>query len=177
MRGKSRKLRLLSTKYSSYPHSSSIQYNTTMRDAVPPGINGDREILPTNLKPTHYFLLFEPDFENAVEFDGSVVIDIDVLEETSSISLHASNDMTILKTTVASDMKKTGVAGTTYDVAKEILKIDLASTVKKGSKIVLKIEFKGSHLNNAHGFFRSPFKGPNGEDKVRRVLPSPRFTY
>ena len=38
------------------------------------GINSHREVLPTNVKPIHYDLTLEPDFEKFT-YDGKVVIE------------------------------------------------------------------------------------------------------
>lgn len=46
-----------------------------------------RELLPTNVKPTHYDVSLEPDFDK-LTFDGRVVIDLDVAEKSNTVSLH-----------------------------------------------------------------------------------------
>lgn len=46
-----------------------------------------REILPANVIPKHYDLTLEPDFKNFT-FEGTVVVDLDVVEDTTSISLN-----------------------------------------------------------------------------------------
>jgi aminopeptidase 2 len=46
-----------------------------------------REILPGNVIPKHYDLTLEPDFKNFT-FKGTVIIDLDVVEESTSISLN-----------------------------------------------------------------------------------------
>lgn len=46
-----------------------------------------RELLPTNVVPKHYDLTLEVDFKK-LTFDGTVVIDLDVAEDSKSISLH-----------------------------------------------------------------------------------------
>lgn len=46
-----------------------------------------RELLPANVVPTHYDLTLEPDLVKFT-FDGTVVIDLDVAEDSKSISLH-----------------------------------------------------------------------------------------
>lgn len=46
-----------------------------------------RELLPANVIPRHYHVTLEPDFKK-LTFDGTVVIDLDVAEESKSISLH-----------------------------------------------------------------------------------------
>ena len=55
---------------------------------VTSGVNiQSRELLPTNVVPRHYHVTLEPDFEK-LTFDGTVVIDLDVVEDSKSISLH-----------------------------------------------------------------------------------------
>jgi aminopeptidase 2 len=46
-----------------------------------------REILPANVIPKHYDLTVEPDF-NKLTYEGSVIIDLDVAEDSTSISLN-----------------------------------------------------------------------------------------
>ena len=46
-----------------------------------------RELLPANVVPQHYHLTLEPDFEK-LTFEGTVVIDVDVAEESSSIAVN-----------------------------------------------------------------------------------------
>jgi aminopeptidase 2 len=46
-----------------------------------------REILPANVIPKHYDLTLEPDFVKFT-FAGDVIIDLDVVEDTKSISLN-----------------------------------------------------------------------------------------
>lgn len=46
-----------------------------------------RELLPANVVPRHYHVTLEPDFEK-LTFDGTVVIDVDVAEDSSSIAVN-----------------------------------------------------------------------------------------
>lgn len=59
------------------------------RDAEAGGmdVTMGREILPANVIPKHYDLTLEPDFVKFT-FAGDVVIDLDVVEDTKSISLN-----------------------------------------------------------------------------------------
>jgi aminopeptidase 2 len=50
-------------------------------------ITNGREILPGNVIPRHYDLTLEPDFEK-LTYEGTVVIDLDVVENTKSITLN-----------------------------------------------------------------------------------------
>jgi aminopeptidase 2 len=55
---------------------------------VSSGVNvQSRELLPANVIPRHYHVTLEPDFKK-LTFDGTVVIDLDVVEDSKSISLH-----------------------------------------------------------------------------------------
>lgn len=49
--------------------------------------NHGREILPANVIPRHYDLTLEPDFEK-LTYEGKVIIDLDVEEDTTSISVN-----------------------------------------------------------------------------------------
>lgn len=46
-----------------------------------------RELLPANVVPKHYDLTLEPDLTKFT-FEGTVVVDVDVAEDSTSISLH-----------------------------------------------------------------------------------------
>jgi aminopeptidase 2 len=46
-----------------------------------------REILPANVIPKHYDLTLEPNF-NTLTYEGTVIIDLDVAEDSMSISLN-----------------------------------------------------------------------------------------
>lgn len=46
-----------------------------------------REILPANVIPRHYDLTLEPNFDK-LTYEGRVVIDMDVVEDTNTISLN-----------------------------------------------------------------------------------------
>jgi aminopeptidase 2 len=50
-------------------------------------VSKGREILPANVIPRHYELVLEPDFKK-LTYEGTVVIDLDVVEHSTSISLN-----------------------------------------------------------------------------------------
>ena len=52
-----------------------------------PAVNMGRELLPANVVPKHYDITLEPDFEK-LTFDGTVVIDLDCVEDSNSVSLN-----------------------------------------------------------------------------------------
>lgn len=53
-----------------------------------PKSNSEDYLLPTSIRPNHYTIELEPDFENDV-FNGSVAIEFTVLEATNRIYFHA----------------------------------------------------------------------------------------
>ncbi len=62
-------------------------------------VSTEREILPKRLKSVHYNLIIQPHLQEATEFDGTMVIELDVAEETSSIPPNAI-ELEILRTEV-----------------------------------------------------------------------------
>lgn len=50
-------------------------------------ISKGRELLPANVIPKHYNLVLEPDFKK-LTYEGTVTIDLDVVEDSDSISLN-----------------------------------------------------------------------------------------
>ena len=50
-------------------------------------VSKGRDILPANVIPRHYDLTLEPDFKS-LTYEGSVIIDLDVVEDSTTISLN-----------------------------------------------------------------------------------------
>ncbi|KAI0974442.1 peptidase family M1-domain-containing protein [Xylaria arbuscula] len=129
-----------------------------------PDPNADRELLPTNVIPRHYDVTLEPDFEKFT-FEGKVVIDFDVQEETHSISLHTleidihSADIKSGDTIVSSS------SAISYDESTQVSKIDLKDAVPKG-KTQLEIKYTGQLNDAMAGFYRSTYKKPDGSEGI-----------
>jgi aminopeptidase N len=49
--------------------------------------SSERQVLPTNVRPSHYDLELEPDFDTC-KISGSVSIELDALETSRSITLN-----------------------------------------------------------------------------------------
>jgi aminopeptidase 2 len=156
--------------------------SSTLENSPSPPVSTEREILPRHLKPIHYDITIEPHLE-AVYFDGSVVIDLAVVEDTSSITLNAI-DLEILETEVlVGDGSVLPVSNMDFDSAKETLTIKVEEMLTIGQNVKLKQSFKGSLLHNTSGLFRSPVVRKDGTTKwmvstqfeatdARRVFPS-----
>ncbi|KAI1428301.1 peptidase family M1-domain-containing protein [Xylaria sp. FL1777] len=129
-----------------------------------PDLNIGRELLPTNVIPRHYDVTLEPDFEKFT-FEGKVVIDFDVQEETQSISLHTI-EIDIHSAHIKSgDTTVTSSSAITYDDSTQVSKIDLKDAVPKG-KTQLEIKFTGQLNDTMAGFYRSTYKKPDGSEGI-----------
>ncbi|RYP76131.1 hypothetical protein DL771_001955 [Monosporascus sp. 5C6A] len=131
--------------------------------AAPDATKG-RELLPTNVIPKHYDVTLEPDFEKFT-FQGKVLIDFDVQEDSKSISLH-THEIEIQSANIKSgdDITVTSSA-ITYDESKQVTKIELQSSIPKG-KTQLEIKFTGQLNDQMAGFYRSTYKKPDGSEGV-----------
>ncbi|KAI8635130.1 peptidase family M1-domain-containing protein [Xylariaceae sp. FL1651] len=123
-----------------------------------------RELLPTNVIPRHYDVTLEPDFKKFT-FEGKVVIDFDVQEETRSISLHTI-ELDIHSAHIKSgDATVTSSSAITYDEATQVSKIELKDAVAKG-KTQLELKFTGQLNDSMAGFYRSTYKKPDGSEGI-----------
>ncbi|KAK5788878.1 hypothetical protein VI817_009836 [Penicillium citrinum] len=122
-----------------------------------------REVLPTNVKPVHYDLTLEPNFEKFT-YDGSVVIDLHVNEDTDFISLN-SNEIDIHSAVVSSQgsvVESNPEISLNKDAQTATIKFSQA--LAAGSDAQLKLTFTGILNDNMAGFYRSSYK-ENGETK------------
>ncbi|KAI4726645.1 hypothetical protein E4T49_05509 [Aureobasidium sp. EXF-10728] len=138
------------------------------RDADAMGANLDiakgREVLPKNVKPLHYHLTLEPNLET-FQYEGKVVIDLDVVEDTTSISLNTI-DIDIKSTEVHSGSKLiTSSPKVTYDENTQTTTVSFPDTIPAGHKATLTQTFTGTLNDNMAGFYRSSYKGEDGSDK------------
>ncbi|KAJ4396954.1 Aminopeptidase 2 mitochondrial [Gnomoniopsis smithogilvyi] len=124
-----------------------------------------RELLPTNVVPKHYDLTLEPDFSKFT-FDGTVVIDVDVAEDSKSISLHTL-ELDIHSAKISANGKVVSDSPqVSYDEKTQVSKFDFSDAISKGSEAQLEIKFTG-HLNDKMaGFYRSTYKKEDGTEGV-----------
>lgn len=122
-----------------------------------------REVLPKNVKPLHYNLTLEPDFKT-FKYDGYVEIELDVVEDTKSISLNTL-ELDIHKTEITCGSKTVSSSPKLqFDEDSQTTKIDFDESIPAGNKATLSLKFTGTLNDNMAGFYRSSYKGPNGED-------------
>ncbi|CEJ55612.1 Aminopeptidase 2 [Penicillium brasilianum] len=116
-----------------------------------------REVLPTNVKPLHYDLTLEPDFET-FKYNGTVTIDLQVNEDTDFVSLN-SNEIDIHNATVRSN-------GAVIESKPEIIvnkdtqvaTVQFKQALSAGADAQLTLTFTGILNDNMAGFYRSSYK-------------------
>ncbi|KAL2022807.1 hypothetical protein VTK56DRAFT_4623 [Thermocarpiscus australiensis] len=127
-----------------------------------------RELLPANVVPRHYHVTLEPDFKK-LTFDGTVVIDLDVVDESKSISLHTL-ELDIHSAKISSGGQTVSSSPSlSYDEAKQVTTFDFDNAVAKGSKAQLEIKFTGQLNDKMAGFYRSTYKNPDGSEGILAV--------
>ncbi|KAF2832170.1 hypothetical protein CC86DRAFT_400942 [Ophiobolus disseminans] len=124
-------------------------------------IAGAREVLPTNVKPLHYDLTLEPNFEDFT-YEGTVVIDLDVNEDTASISLNTTELKIHSSKVTADDKVISDSPNVSHDEDSQTTKVSFDQTISKGSKAKLTMTFTGTLNDNMAGFYRSSFKAEDG---------------
>ncbi|CAM1502388.1 Fc.00g043720.m01.CDS01 [Cosmosporella sp. VM-42] len=123
-----------------------------------------RQVLPTNVKPVHYDLTLEPNFET-FEYEGTVVIDFDVVDDTTSIALNTV-DLTIHETTVeASGATVSSSPRLEYNKDTQTTTISFEQAIAAGQKARLTQRFTGILNDDMAGFYRSSYKGADGQEK------------
>ncbi|KIX00334.1 uncharacterized protein Z518_10473 [Rhinocladiella mackenziei CBS 650.93] len=113
-----------------------------------------RVVLPTNVIPKHYDVTLEVDFSKFI-FEGTVVIDLDVAKDSSSISLNTL-DLDIHTTTVHADgALVTSSPSLSYDADTQTTTIELGNHISKGQRVQLKHTYTGQLNDKMAGFYRS----------------------
>ncbi|PYI04445.1 aminopeptidase 2 [Aspergillus sclerotiicarbonarius CBS 121057] len=113
--------------------------------------------LPTNVRPVHYDLMLEPDLETFM-FRGRVDIRLDVLEETTSITLHAI-DLAIDDPQVSNQR----VANLYRNKDKQTVTVHLHEPLTAGQTTTLSLHFEGVLNDSMAGLYRSSFTDASGQ--------------
>lgn len=123
--------------------------------------NSTKYRLPRNTVPSKYSIRIRPDFDNFT-FSGAESIEIDVLEPVSSIVLNAV-DLEIGAVQVTASNGSTFSGQVELDVASERAVIALENQLAPGPA-TLHVNFSGTLNDQLSGFYRSKFRGDNGEE-------------
>lgn len=125
----------------------------------------EREILPTNVVPTHYRLSLTPDF-STFKFAGKVAVKLDVAKPTSSIILNTLELDLHSASVDFSHGKSISSKNITFDEEKQIATLDFEEELKVGKdSATLNIDFTGILNDKMAGFYRSSYIDVKSGDK------------
>lgn len=113
--------------------------------------------LPDVARPIHYAISLSPDAAN-LTFDGRVVIDIEVLKPTTTITLNAA-DLNIGSAGLVGGTK----ASVSLDKARETATLTFPAALKPG-KAKIELAYSGSISRQANGLFALDYKDVDGKD-------------
>ncbi|CUM67615.1 uncharacterized protein PRCAT00005315001 [Priceomyces carsonii] len=134
-------------------HTSSNSSAVSLNDA-----SQDREVLPSNIKPLHYKLTLEPNFDT-FKFDGQVAIDFLINERTNYITLNLL-DIEIHEAKV-NDVTADGIE---YDTDRQTVTFRFEDHLIEGREAKLHIKYTGELNDKMAGFYRSSYE-ENGKTK------------
>ena len=127
-------------------------------------VSKSRDILPTTVKPTHYDLTLTPNFEK-FNYAGTVVIDLEVKEDTTSISLN-NLEIDIHSTKISSNGTEVSSSPKlAYNENNQTTTISFDKPLKSGTAAQLTQTFTGYLNEKMAGFYRSSYKDKEGKTK------------
>ena len=119
--------------------------------------------LPTTVAPVRYDIRLEPDLESAT-YAGEEIVQVEVRDETDEVQLNAV-ELTITGV-VAEGEEGTRLEGTaSLDPATDRVHLRFPRALRPG-EWSLRITFQGILNDQLHGFYRSTFKGADGQTHV-----------
>lgn len=115
--------------------------------------------LPNNTRPESYEIFLTTEIADGIfEFTGVVQIDVNVVEESNSITLH-HRQLEITSTQLLAGEKEISLAPVNYDSVSEFLTLTTVNhKFSAGDKLQLTIEYKGTLREDRGGFYRSSYK-------------------
>ncbi|EFA76269.1 puromycin-sensitive aminopeptidase-like protein [Heterostelium album PN500] len=121
----------------------------------------ERLLLPDNVVPSKYVLHFTPNFENFT-FSGTADIHLKVNRPTKTIVLHCI-EVKVHSALFAGSNHANKIE---YSEAEEVVVLHFENEITVVSDHqVLSITFEGIHNDKLVGFYKSSYKGVNGEDR------------
>ena len=148
------------------------------RKASPPAVRATTQ-LPRNVVPSHYAIEVTPHADK-LAFDGKVVIDIDVIEPTSTITLQAVN-LTIAKSMLTGKSRKALLPKVSLDEPSQTATFTFDAPLAAG-RYALAIDYTGVINTQANGLFAIDYDTEAGKKRAlytqfeapdaRRFVPS-----
>lgn len=129
--------------------------------------------LPNNTKPEVYNLFFETNIDKGdFNFNGEIIIKINVLEETDRITLH-QHGLKIYSVKLTSNSgENINIKAPEYDSDREFVTfetVDDWTTLKVGQTVFLAIKYYGTLSNDYFGFYHLSYYDKEND---RRYAPA-----
>ena len=119
-------------------------------------------VLPGAVRPARYTIKLEPDLDQFT-FRGEETIAIEVVQATSEIVLNAV-ELQVETATLNKDGTAINAKNIRLDASKETVTLDFGQQVTPG-KGDLALTFAGILNDKLHGFYRSQYVGPEGDQR------------
>jgi len=119
--------------------------------------------LARSIIPSAYRIFLTPDLERFT-FTGRVEIDVDVVETSKKLTLHAI-ELDLGPATLTSGGVSLLSSGVHFDETYETATFDFDETLPRGAAVV-EIAFTGTLNDQLHGFYRSTYTDLDGVDHV-----------
>ena len=117
-------------------------------------------VLPTSVLPRKYRITLKPDLTNFT-FDGNESVDVSVVEATPEIVLNAV-ELDIASASLQQNGASTAADSITFDEARQTVTLGFPNAIAAGDA-TLDISFTGILNDRLHGFYRSEYTNPEGE--------------
>ncbi|MCH8351430.1 MAG: M1 family metallopeptidase [Chloroflexi bacterium] len=119
-------------------------------------------VLPATVRPVKYRIKLQPDLDRFT-FQGDESIDIHVVEATREIVLNAL-DLEIASATLHCGGSENTAESITFDEERQTATLSFGQQIPIGDA-TLDISFTGELNDKLHGFYRSEYTTPEGEQK------------
>ncbi|KAJ3057825.1 hypothetical protein HDU99_007112, partial [Rhizoclosmatium hyalinum] len=148
-------------------------YSLATETATAAPVSGStREALPSALVPKHYNIYLAPDLES-FEYDGTVTIDVDVVEATSTVVLNSKklkiSKAVVLHTNTPGAYRRQEATAITFDEEKEQVTFAFEEEIPAGSTATVTVDFVGVHNDAMAGFYRSATTDSEGKKQYLAV--------
>lgn len=133
-------------------------------------VNSTDPRLPRTARPSRYELELAPDLQ-ASTFSGTVIIDLEVTDETTELVLNAA-ELVIDRAELTGPDGTTSPGTVTLDEAEQRATVDLGVPMRPGPGYQLTLAFTGILNDQLHGFYRSHF---DDDDGVTHTIATTQF--
>ena len=119
-------------------------------------------VLPGAVRPVKYAIKLQPDFERFT-FSGEESVTIDITEPVTEIVLNAK-DLQVETATLSMDGAIIAAKNISLDNSQETITMDFGQIILP-CPATLRVTFTGELNDKLHGFYRSEYIGPDGQQR------------